>query len=83
MRLDPYSEVDGVIDTWINATGSTLFTGWAEDPLRYFHLPGDPPHECFQIVIFLPSADRVVVQAAAIDTNDNTEEALRKKRCSE
>jgi hypothetical protein len=42
-------------------------------PSRFFHIPGDPPRECFQIVVFPPSSDRVVVQAAAIDTNDGAE----------
>lgn len=74
--MNPYSEVDSVIDAWVNATGSTLFTEWADEPSRFFHIPGDPPHECFQIVVFPPSADRIVVQAAAIDTNDDTEREM-------
>lgn len=71
--MNPYAEVDVVIDAWVKATGSTLLTEWAEEPARFFHIPGDPPHECFQIVIFPPSGDRIVVQAAAIDTNNDAE----------
>ena len=76
--MNPYADVDGVIDACVKTIGSTLFTDWNGKPSRFFHIPGDPPHECFQIVVFPPSADRVVVQAAAIDTNDDTElEMLR------
>ncbi|MGZ8337424.1 MAG: hypothetical protein ACXWU1_12255, partial [Allosphingosinicella sp.] len=46
---------------------------WAGKPARFFHIPGEPPHECFQIAVFPPSTGRIVVQAAAIDTNDDTE----------
>lgn len=76
--MNPYAEVDSVIDPWVKTTGSTLFTEWANRPSRFFHIPGDPPHECFQIIVFPPSADRIVAQAAAIDTNDDAEmEMLR------
>jgi hypothetical protein len=71
--MNPYAEVDGVIDVWVETSGSTLFTGSADRPSRFFHIPGDPPHECFQIVVFPPAAGRIVVQAAAIDTNDDSE----------
>ena len=76
--MNPYADVDGVIAAWVRATGSALFTEWGGEPLRYFHIPGDPPHECFQIVVFPPSDGHVAVQAAAIDTNDNTELELLK-----
>ena len=55
--MNPYAEVESVIDAWVRATGSTLFTEWAGEALSFFHIPGDPPHECFQIVIFPPAAD--------------------------
>jgi hypothetical protein len=71
--MNPYVEVDSVIDAWVKATGATLFTEWADRPSRYVHIPGDPPFECFQIVVFPPRDDRIVVQVAAIDTNDDTE----------
>ena len=68
-----YSDLDPTIARWVKATGSTLFTEWAGQPSRYFHLPGEPPFECFQIVVFSPADADVVVQAASIDTNDNAE----------
>ena len=71
--MDPYAAVDAVIARWVKATGSTLFSEWSGEPTRYFHIAGDPPHECFQVVIFPPSIGEIVVQAAAIDTNDNSE----------
>jgi hypothetical protein len=71
--MNPYAAVDGIIAKWVKASGSHLFTEWADRPARYFHIPGDPPHECFQIVIFPPLDGGIKVQAAAIDTNDNTE----------
>jgi hypothetical protein len=74
--VDPYADLDGVIDAWVKATGSTLFTSEGEKPSRFFHIPGDPPHECFRITVFPPSGGRIVVQAAAIDTNDDTEEEM-------
>jgi hypothetical protein len=71
--MNPEAEVDDVIATWVKATGSTLFTSSGEKPSRYFHIPGDPPHEGFQVTIFPPSNGWIVAQAAAIDTNDDTE----------
>ena len=68
-----YAEVDSVIEAWVKATGSTLFTEWADKPARFFHNPGAPPHECFQISIKPPSGDKIVLFARAIDTNDDTE----------
>jgi hypothetical protein len=76
--MSDYAAIDGVIDAWVIATGSTLFRKWAGQPARYFHLPGQPPFECFQISIDLPSADAVCVYARAIDTNDDTELELEK-----
>jgi hypothetical protein len=71
-----HSDIDGVINAWVNATASTLFVD--ERGSKTFHIPGAPPHECFQIVVFPPSEDQIVVQAAAIDTNNDTEmEMLR------
>ncbi|HEX4739617.1 MAG TPA: hypothetical protein VH331_18875 [Allosphingosinicella sp.] len=71
--MSDYAEVDGIIGAWVNATGSTLFTEWAGKPSRFFHLPGKPPHESFQIVVFPPAEGSVVVQAASVDTNDDSE----------
>jgi len=61
--MSDYAAVDGVIDDWVKATGSTLFTEWAGQPARFFHVPGAPPSECFQISIEPPSADAVTVRA--------------------
>ncbi|HET9428292.1 MAG TPA: hypothetical protein VFO69_08030 [Allosphingosinicella sp.] len=74
--MSDYAAVDGVIDLWVKATGSTLFTEWEGQPTRFFHVPGEPPFECFQISIELPSADSVSVRARAIDTNDGRETEL-------
>ena len=73
MRKSNYATVDGVIDAWVETTGSTLFTEWAGEPARFFHVPGKPPFECFQVSIDPPSADRVKVLARSIDTNDDSE----------
>jgi hypothetical protein len=71
--MSAYAEVDHVIAAWVKSTSSTLFTEWADAPSRYFHIPGDPPFECFQIVVFPPGEGNVTVQAASIDTNDEAE----------
>jgi hypothetical protein len=68
-----YTDLDPTIGKWVEATSSTLFTEWAGEPSRYFHLPGEPPFECFQIVVFPPAGGDVRVQAASIDTNDDAE----------
>jgi len=75
--MNPYADVDIVITAWAKAIGFRLFSDGSDgQPSRFFHIPGDSPHECFQIVIFPPSADRIAVQAAAIDTNDDTEKEM-------
>ena len=71
--MNDYADVDCVIQRWVEATGSTLFTDWDGKPFRYFHVPGEPPNECFQVVVFPPSSEAVTVQAASIDTNDDSE----------
>lgn len=68
-----YADLDPTISNWVEATSSTLFTEWAGEPCRCFHLPGEPPFECFQIVVFPPTDEVVTVQAASIDTNDDAE----------
>lgn len=75
-RMSSYAEVDDVIAAWVKAIGSTLHTQWAGAPARYFHVPGDPPFECFQVSVRPPENGRVAVTARAIDTNDNTEEDM-------
>lgn len=74
--MSAYSAVDPVIEKWVSALGSKLFTEWAGEPARFFYTPGDPPFEVFQISISPPLADRVQVFARAVDTNDDTEENL-------
>lgn len=71
--MTDYAELDPTIHKWVEATSGTLFNEWAGEPSRFFHLPGLPPFECFQIVVFAPAQDDVVVQAASIDTNDGAE----------
>ncbi len=71
--MTDYSEVDGVIDHWVRATGSTLCSEWAGKSARFFYLPGEPPFECFQISIDPPETGRLAVLARSIDTNDDSE----------
>jgi hypothetical protein len=68
-----YADLDPTISKWVEATSSTLFTEWAGEPSRYFHLPGEPPFECFQIIVFPPAGGDVTVQAASVDINDAAE----------
>ena len=74
--MSEYADIDGVIDTWVKTTGSTLFTEWAGASARFFYVPGDPPFECFQISVSRPSDGRTAVTARAVDTNDDTEEEM-------
>ncbi len=71
--MGAYCNIDGIIKRKVDDAGSTLFNEWDGEPSRFFHLPGDPPGECFQVVIFPPEQGVVVVQAASIDTNDGAE----------
>ena len=73
LPMSAYAEVDEVIAEWVDATGSTLFTEWADAPARYFYIPGDPPFECFQVSVQPPENGRTAVLARAIDTNDDTD----------
>jgi hypothetical protein len=74
--MSTYADADGVIVAWVKATGSTLHTEWAGAPARFFHIPGDPPFECYQVSVRLPEDGRAAVSARAIDTNDDTEAAM-------
>ncbi|HEV2568293.1 hypothetical protein [Sphingomonas sp.] len=71
--MNDYADVDRVIQKWVEVTASTLFTEWEGKPLRFFHVPGKPQSECFQVVVFSPSGGTVSVQAASVDTNDDSE----------
>ena len=71
--MDAYRNIDAIIKRKVHDTGSTLFSGRDGKPSRAFHLPGDPPWECFQVRIFPPEQGAIVVQAASIDTNDGAE----------
>ena len=71
-----YVEVDDVIEAWVKATDSTLFTEWAGQPARFFYVPGTPPFECFQVSVQAPENGQTSVTARAIDTNDDAEEEL-------
>ena len=48
----------------------------AGGPARFFHIPGAPPFECFQVSVHAPQGGRVAVTARAIDTNDDTEHEM-------
>ncbi len=74
--MNPYADVDGVINTWVKAADSSLFTEWADAPARFFHIPGDPPFECFQVSVQRPKDGRTAVTARAMDTNDDTEDEM-------
>mgnify|MGYP003408209507 CR=1 FL=1 len=76
VHMSNYAAIDAIIDACVKATGSTLFTEWAGAPARFFHIPGDAPFECFQVSVRTPENGRTAVTARAIDTNDNTEEAM-------
>jgi hypothetical protein len=73
-----FSDVDPVIARWVTHLGSTLFSEWNGAPARFFHIPGDPPFECFQISVERSEPHEVAVYARAIDTNDDTENNLEK-----
>lgn len=73
MCVPNYADLDPTIAKWVKATASTLFTEWAGKPSRYFHISGEQPFECFQIVVFPPAKNDITVQAASIDTNDGAE----------
>ena len=80
LRMVSYAAVDNIIDAWVKVAGSTLVTQWAGRPARYFHVPGDPPFECFQVSVFPPENGRIAVTTRAIDTNDDTEEEMDETR---
>jgi hypothetical protein len=73
LQMTAFADLDPVINKWVEAAGSQLFDEWAGQPARFFHVPGERPFECFQIVVFQPSGGNVTVQAASIDTNDDAE----------
>jgi hypothetical protein len=74
--MSDFSEIDDVIAKWVKAADTTLHREWAGAPARFFHIPGDPPFECFQISVQAPEAGATSVTARAIDTNDDTEEQM-------
>jgi hypothetical protein len=76
--MSAYADLDGVIAKWVKSTGSALFTEWADAPGRFFHVPGNPPFECFQVSIRAPEDGRLEVTARAIDTNDDAEDDMDK-----
>lgn len=74
--MSGYADVDKVIKRWVKATRSTLYTTCAGAPRRAFHIPGDPPFECFQVSIGEPVDGKTTVSAWAIDTNDDTDDQM-------
>jgi hypothetical protein len=75
--MSSYAEVDAIIAKWVEAVGSALNTEWADEPARFFYIPGDPPFECFQISVDPPKDGSIRVHARAVDTNDDTEDELK------
>ena len=76
--MSSFADIDGVIAKWVRAADTTLHTEWADAPARFFHIPGTPPFECFQISVQMPEGGRTSVTARAIDTNDDTDEQMDK-----
>jgi len=68
-----YDEVDATIASWAKANVKKLFDEWDGAPARFAYLPGLRPFESFQISVQPPSAGRVVVSAASVDTDDGSE----------
>jgi hypothetical protein len=68
-----YEDVDATIAAWANANVKKLFDRWAGKPARFAYLPGLRPLECFQIWVQPPSAGWIVVSAASVDTDDDSE----------
>lgn len=76
--MSSYAQIDPIIEKWVAKLGTTLFTEWGNRSTRCFHVPGDPPFECFQIVVRAPENDSVTVHATAINTNDDTEYTMER-----
>ena len=76
--MGSFADIDGVIAKWVRAVDATLNTEWADAPARFFHIPGDPPFECFQISVQVPEGGQTSVTARAIHTNDDTDEQMDK-----
>ena len=74
--MSQFDEIDGVIKACVASVGPTLLGEQSLDARRWFHVPGVPPFECFQIIVWPPSNGMIMVQAAAIDTNDDTEREM-------
>jgi hypothetical protein len=68
-----YDEVDATIAAWASTNVKKLFEEWAGKPARFAYLPGLRPLECFQIWVQPPLAGRIVVSAASVDTDDDSE----------
>lgn len=68
-----YDEVDATIAAWAKANVKKLFDEAGGRPARFAYLPGLRPLECFQIWVQPPSAGRIVVSAASVDTDDDSE----------
>jgi hypothetical protein len=74
--MSGYADVDGVIAAWVRSAKSKLFTEWADAPARFFYVPGDPPFECFQVSVSVPTEGRTSVTARAVDTNDGADDQM-------
>jgi hypothetical protein len=74
--MSNYFEIDPIIERSASSVGASIVREWADAPARFFYLPGDPPFECFQVSVDAPENGRVSVYARAVDTNDDTENAM-------
>ena len=71
--MTSYDDVDAIIAAWADANVKELFHEWAGKSARFAYLPGLRPLECFQIWVQPPFGDRIVVSAASVDTDDDSE----------
>jgi hypothetical protein len=74
--MSGYSRIDPIIDKWVAALGTKLFTEWAGGPARFFYTSGTAPFDCFQISVDAPENERVSVHAKVIDANDDRNDEL-------
>ena len=71
--MNPYADLDPILNARAKTAGWVVFTEWADAPARFFHIGGDAPHDAFQVSIEPPRGGQVTVFARSIDTNDDLE----------
>jgi hypothetical protein len=67
-----YSDVDPDIKAWCREHGLSLCTEYNGQDRRFCYVPGGPG-ECFLIAIEPPHGDNVVIDACAVETDDDAE----------